>query len=88
MRKVLSFTIAFFCLMTLSAHDAVINGVLVDSQDTTELMEATVRLLTQGVAHRYIQYQTGGHGFGVSARKGTEECRAWKEEFLKWLRQL
>ena len=45
-------------------------------------------LTAQGVAHRYIQYQTGGHGFGVSARKGTEECRAWKEEFLKWLRQL
>ena len=45
-------------------------------------------LTAQGVAHRYIQYQTGGHGFGVSVRKGTEECRAWKEEFLKWLRQL
>jgi hypothetical protein len=27
------------------AHDAVINGVLVDSQDTTELLEATVKLL-------------------------------------------
>ena len=33
------------CLLPISAHDAVINGVLVDSQDTTELMEATVRLL-------------------------------------------
>jgi hypothetical protein len=33
------------CLLPISAHDTVINGVLVDSQDTTELMEATVRLL-------------------------------------------
>ena len=31
--------------MPILAHDAVINGVLVDSQDTTELIEATVKLL-------------------------------------------
>ena len=45
MRKLISFAIALCCLLSVSAHDAVINGVLVDSQDTTELMEATVRLL-------------------------------------------
>ena len=45
MRKLISFAIALCCLLPISAHDAVINGVLVDSQDTTELMEATVRLL-------------------------------------------
>ena len=33
------------CLLPLATHAAVINGVLVDSQDTTELIEATVRLL-------------------------------------------
>jgi len=45
MRKLISFAIALCCLLPISAHDTVINGVLVDSQDTTELMEATVRLL-------------------------------------------
>ena len=45
MRKLISLAIALCCLLPISAHDAIINGVLVDSQDTTELMEATVRLL-------------------------------------------
>ena len=51
------------------------NSVLLDSA-----------LTAQGISHRYIQYQTGGHGFGVSETKGTAECRAWKEEFLSWLK--
>ncbi len=37
--------VAVSCLLPLATHAAVINGVLVDSQDTTELIEATVRLL-------------------------------------------
>ena len=45
MRKLISLAIVLCCLIPISAHDAIINGVLVDSQDTTELMEATVRLL-------------------------------------------
>lgn len=40
------------------------------------------------VPHRYIQYRTGGHGFGVSEERGTPECRPWKQEFLLWLRNL
>ncbi len=40
-----------------------------------------------GVSHRYIQYATGKHGFGVSEVYGTEECRVWKYEFLKWLEE-
>ena len=51
------------------------NSVLLDSA-----------LTAQGISHRYIQYQTGGHGFGVSETKRTAECRAWKEEFLSWLK--
>jgi len=42
-------------------------------------------LTAQGINHRYIQYRTGGHGFGASETKGTAECRAWKDEFLKWI---
>ena len=49
----------------------------------SELLDSA--LTAQGIRHRYIQYQTGGHGFGASTTQGTAECRAWKEEFLKWL---
>jgi acetyl esterase/lipase len=51
------------------------NSVLLDSA-----------LMAQGVKHKYIQYATGGHGFGASDDKGTPECRKWKEEFLKWMK--
>ena len=45
MKKILSLLLALACLIPVVSHAAVINGVLVDSQDTTELIEATVRLL-------------------------------------------
>ena len=45
-------------------------------------------LTAQGVPHRYICYRTGGHGFGASEEKGTEECRQWKPAFLRWLREV
>ena len=44
-------------------------------------------LTANHVDHRYIQYQTGGHGFGASEVKGTAECRQWKEEFLNWIKE-
>jgi acetyl esterase/lipase len=50
------------------------NSVLLDSA-----------LTANRIPHRYIQYRTGGHGFGMNDTKGTPECRPWKEEFLKWL---
>lgn len=40
------------------------------------------------IPHVYIQYETGGHGFGASEVKGTEECRKWKSEFLKWIKSI
>ena len=49
----------------------------------SELLDSA--LTANNIAHRYIQYRTGGHGFGMSDTKGTPECRPWKEEFLKWL---
>lgn len=58
----------------------------------SELLDSA--LTAQGINHRYIQYRTGGHGFGVSKfrlclsgakKKCSPECRAWKDEFLKWL---
>ncbi len=49
----------------------------------SELLDSA--LTAQGVPHLYIQYATGGHGFGANNTKGTPECRQWKGEFLKWL---
>lgn len=53
------------------------NSVLLDSA-----------LTAAGVYHLYIQYKTGGHGFGVNPTKGTPESRPWKEEFIKWLKDV
>lgn len=50
------------------------NSVLLDSA-----------LTAQGVKHVYLQYRTGGHGFGASDTKGPAECRPWKEQFLEWI---
>lgn len=52
----------------------------------SELLDSA--LTAQGIEHRYIQYRTGGHGFGASETKGTAECRAWKNEFLTWIKSL
>lgn len=50
----------------------------------SELLDSA--LSAKGIPHRYIQYSTGGHGFGASDSKGTAECRQWRTEFLKWLK--
>lgn len=52
----------------------------------SELLDSA--LTAQGVEHRYIQYNTGGHGFGASEEKGTEESRQWKKEFETWISNL
>ena len=45
-------------------------------------------LTEKAVPHRYIQYQSGGHGFGASDEKGSPDCRQWRKEFLVWLKSL
>ncbi len=45
MKRIVSLLLVVCCLMPLTLHGAVINGILVDSQDTTELIGATVKLL-------------------------------------------
>lgn len=45
-------------------------------------------LTANHVPHRYLQYQTGGHGFGASETRGTDECRQWKNEFLNWIKEI
>lgn len=44
-------------------------------------------LTAQGIRHHYLQYSTGGHGFGADPTRGSPECRQWKEAFLKWIRE-
>ena len=51
------------------------NSVLLDSA-----------LTAHRVPHRYVQFRTGGHGFGASEVKGSAECRQWKEMFLEWIK--
>jgi acetyl esterase/lipase len=53
------------------------NSVLLDSAMTAH-----------GVTHRYTQYHTGGHGFGATPTKTTEEAIAWKEDFMNWLKEI
>jgi len=53
------------------------NAVLLDSALTAKQID-----------HRYIQFQTGGHGFGASEQEGTPECRQWKSMFLEWIKKL
>lgn len=52
----------------------------------SELLDSA--LTAKRVPHKYIQYQTGGHGFGASETKGTDECRQWKQEWLQWISNL
>jgi dipeptidyl aminopeptidase/acylaminoacyl peptidase len=53
------------------------NSVLMDSA-----------LTAHNVPHRYVQYKTGGHGFGTTWSKTTEEASHWFSEFLAWFKQL
>lgn len=52
----------------------------------SELLDSA--LTAHQIPHRYIQYKTGGHGFGATDHKGTAECRQWKGEFLRWMENL
>ena len=53
------------------------NSVLLDSA-----------LTAKGIEHVYLQFNTGGHGFGASKQKGSSECRQWKHLFIEWINQL
>lgn len=53
------------------------NSVLLDSA-----------LTASNIEHEYVQYVTGGHGFGASDTKGTVESRQWRRRFLNWIDRL
>jgi len=49
----------------------------------SELLDSA--LTARHAPHIYIQYKTGGHGFGASSKEGTAESRQWRQRFLVWL---
>lgn len=53
------------------------NSVLLDSAMTVN-----------NVNHEYIQFKTGGHGFGADDKKAGKEASVWKNKFLKWLKTI
>jgi len=53
------------------------NSVLLDSA-----------LTANKVPHSYVQYQTGGHGFGADRQKFSEETSLWQETFIRWFKKL
>ena len=52
----------------------------------SELLDSA--LTAKNIDHQYIQFNTGGHGFGVSEQKGSDECRQWKSMFLEWIEKI
>lgn len=59
-----------------------IDDNVVDYHNSVLLDDA---LTNKNIEHKYVQYQTGGHGFGASNEKGSDESQQWKNEFLDWL---
>jgi len=52
----------------------------------SELLDSA--LSSHNIPHRYIQYSTGGHGFGSDTVKAGPEAIAWKHEFINWLKDV
>lgn len=52
----------------------------------SELLDSA--LTSNNVPHVYLQFETGGHGFGASDLKGSAECREWRKEFIIWINNL
>ncbi|MDE6611508.1 MAG: alpha/beta hydrolase, partial [Muribaculaceae bacterium] len=62
-----------------------VDDPIVDYRNS-ELLDSAMS--AAGVRHRYVQYRTGGHGFGATAERTTAEAIAWKEDFLTWLNDI
>ncbi len=52
----------------------------------SELLDSA--MTAQNIPHLYLQYKTGGHGFGASPEKTSAEADNWKNEFLEWLKTI
>ena len=45
-------------------------------------------LTRRAIPHHLFRCATGGHGFGVSDKKGSAESRPWKTHFIGWLKTM
>lgn len=52
----------------------------------SELLDSAMTAM--GVNHKYVQFKTGGHGFGATPSKTTTEAIAWREMFINWLKDI
>jgi len=52
----------------------------------SELLDSA--MTSKNVLHKYLQYKTGGHGFGANPNKTTKEAIAWREDFINWLKEI
>ena len=39
------------------------------------------------IPHKFLLYETGGHGYGMDESKAPEAGK-WKYEFIKWLKEI
>lgn len=62
-----------------------IDDPIVDYHNS-ELLDSAMTALN--VPHKYVQFKTGGHGFGATPEKTTSEAIAWKNDFINWLRNI
>ena len=44
-------------------------------------------LTAHNISHLYIQYPTGGHGFGAERKKMNEYTKNWLDRFTEWLKR-
>lgn len=76
--------------LELHVHELMPPVFLVNCQDdpivhyhNSEILDSA--LTSHGISHEYIQFKTGGHGFGASPQKMSAECTVWKQAFITWL---
>lgn len=79
--------------LELNVHNGLPPIFLMNCQDdpivdyhNSELLDSALTAIK--VPHKYVQYKTGGHGFGATAEKTTDEAIAWKDDFISWLRNI
>ena len=59
-----------------------VDDPIVDYQNSV-LMDSA--LTACHVEHRYLQFSTGGHGFGATPSKTSAEAATWFTSFLEWI---
>ena len=62
-----------------------IDDPVVDYRNSVVMYEA---LTSADVPALYLQFKTGGHGFGANPDKMNDETSTWQNAFLDWLRSI